>query len=164
MRSSPEVRISKSGSCIAAGGEFARDRLLVDGRGIETALRHCLCDAPRGGHDVLTAAVGKRERDRHGVIVRRHLDGLLQRAAHLQGQPGEIAQRDHADTALHQALDLGHQIAMQQGHQEAHFGPGPAPVFARKSEQCEIRNAEFARRLDHRADRVLAAAMALGAG
>ncbi len=50
---------------------------------------------------------------------------------------------------------------MEQVHQEAHLGARPLPVLIGEDEQGEVGDADLARGFDHRAYRVLAAAMAL---
>ena len=73
--------------------------------------------------------------------------------------PRFLAPGDHADVALHQALGLRDEVAMEQAHQEIDFSRRTLPVLARKREQGQVRDAEFARGLDRGAHRVLAAAM-----
>ena len=53
---------------------------------------------------------------------------------------------------------------MEQLHQEAHLGARPLPVLIGEYEQGEVGDANLARGFDHRAHRVLAAAMALRTG
>ncbi len=120
--------MNRSGSGSRAGRELARDGLLVDFVGLRSRRGDRVGDL---AHRDVTMSwrppYGSARPPSSRDSSRSSRPSAPARRAPRGGSRSRVAQRQHADVALHQALGLGNEVAMKQAHQEAHFGATAAP-------------------------------------
>src|SRR5690606_4940421 len=142
------------------GGEDRAEQALVDALGIELALRRALGDLARRVRDLLAAAVGQRERQRHPIEARGLRLHALEDLGDVLRQPRAAADGAQADALVDELVALRDQELLEELHQRRHLEPRALPVLLAEGVERQRSDAEAAAGADRAPDRLAALAVA----
>src|SRR5438874_2883421 len=136
----------KVGSGQIGGEQMRRNQLLVDGIERQSARFRLGSDGTRCRGNLCAAAIGQRDRQVDRAVLAGQRLRVVDQCDDIRRQAAGLADYPQAHTIAMQLRDLAAEVMAQQPHPIVDLVERPLPVFRGKTEQRQIRNAEFGRR------------------